>query len=314
MLEGIVPIVFTPFDDNGDIDVEGLRRIVRFELDGGVHGLGINGFASEAYKMTDGERQRNVEIVVGEVAGQAPLVIGLASGSTEAAIRQARQFAKYEPAAYMVLPPATMDNGIASFVDHYVELGNGCDVPIIVQQAPHIPQYRHTELPVEALAEIADRSPNARYYKIEGPGSADKMKDLAPLLKPENKMFGGGGGITVLKELQNGAAGLIPGVGFNEIFLAAWDKWKAGDTDATASIIEAGDRLVKAVSGSGHEHSLHLRKHLMKRAGYIGSAHVRRPTVAFDERVLPAFFAIVDELDLRVTKTPTPGPIKREGA
>ena len=114
-------------------------------------------------------------------------------------------------------------------------------------------------------------------------------------------MFGGGGGITVLKELQNGAAGLIPGVGFNEIFLAAWDKWKAGDTDAAASIIETGDRLVKAVSGSGHEHSLHLRKHLMKRAGYIGSARVRRPTVAFDGRVLPGFFAIIDELDLRVS-------------
>ena len=60
MLEGIVPIVFTPFDENGDIDADGLRRIVRFELDGGVHGLGINGFASEAYKMTDGERRETL--------------------------------------------------------------------------------------------------------------------------------------------------------------------------------------------------------------------------------------------------------------
>ena len=31
MLEGIVPIVFTPFDENGDIDAHGLRRILRFE-------------------------------------------------------------------------------------------------------------------------------------------------------------------------------------------------------------------------------------------------------------------------------------------
>ena len=36
MIEGIAPIVFTPFDDNGDIDADGLRRIVRFEMDGGV--------------------------------------------------------------------------------------------------------------------------------------------------------------------------------------------------------------------------------------------------------------------------------------
>ena len=70
MLEGIAPILFTPFDENGDIDAESLRNIVRFEVEGGVHAIGINGFASEAYKMTDGERLRNVEIVAGELAGR----------------------------------------------------------------------------------------------------------------------------------------------------------------------------------------------------------------------------------------------------
>lgn len=302
MIEGIAPILFTPFAENGDIDADGLRRITRFELDGGVHAIGSNGFASEAYKLTDAERRETVEIVAAELAGQIPLIIGLAAGSTEAAIRQARELEQYQPAAFMVLPPATMDNGSASFVDHYVDLGGATDVPIIVQQAPHIPGYRHTELAVEALAEIAQRAPGVRYYKIEGPGSADKMKDLSPLLPPGTGMFGGGGGITALSELQNGAAGLIPGVGFNEIFINAWDKWCSGDPDGTAGVIQAGDALVKAVSGSGHETSLHLRKHLMKRAGCIDSAYVRRPTVAFDENTLPDFFRIVDELDLRVSK------------
>ena len=111
-----------------------------------------------------------------------------------------------------------MDNGVASFVDHYVELGKGCDVPIIVQQAPHIPQYRHTELPVEALAEIADRSSNARYYKIEGPGSADKMKDLAPLLKPENKMFGAGRWHHRTQRVAKRRGGFDPGCGIQRDF------------------------------------------------------------------------------------------------
>ena len=86
MLEGIIPVVFIPFDAQGEIDEPGLRRVVRFELDGGVDGIGVNGFASEAYKLTDDERRRAVEIVAGEVSGNAPLVIGIAPGSTEAAI------------------------------------------------------------------------------------------------------------------------------------------------------------------------------------------------------------------------------------
>ena len=302
MIEGIVPILFTPFDEAGDIDAPALRRITRFEVDGGIHGIGINGFASEAYKLSDAERLRNADIVAGEVAGQLPLIIGIAPVSTEVAIQQAREYARYQPAALMALPPPTMDNGARALIEFYVELGSASDVPIMVQQAPHIPQYRHTALPAEALAEIADRAPTVQYFKIEGPGSADRMRALAPLLGSDCKMFGGGGGITVLSELRSGAAGLIPGVGFNEVFLAAWEKWINGDADGAAAIIQGGDALVKAVSGAGHETSLHLRKQLMKRAGYMNNAYVRRPTIAFDESGLIDFFGVVDALNLRVSR------------
>ena len=303
MLTGIAPILFTPFNESGDIDAEGLRNIVRFEVDGGVHAIGINGFASEAYKMTDAERLRNVEIVAGELANALPLVIGIAPNSLEAALKQARLLAPYRPAALMTLPPATMDNGPRALVDFYIDFGRASETPIILQQAPHIPMYRHTELPAEALAEIADRAPAVKYFKIEGPGSAAKMKALAPLLESEALMFGGGGGISALDELRSGAGGLIPGVGFNEIFLAAWDKWTQGDVDAAAGIIARGEPLIKAVSGRGHEVSLHMRKQLMKRYGAIDCAYARRPTPPLDACDLPAFFAIVDALDLRVSMT-----------
>ena len=301
MLTGIIPILFTPFDADGGIDADGLRRITRFEIDVGVHGIGINGFASEAYKMSDAERLRTVEIVAGELAGELPLVIGIAPNSLATAVEQARHFARYQPAALMALPPATMDNGERALVEFYVALGKASDAPIMLQQAPHIPQYRHTELSAQSLAEIAERAPSIRAFKLEGPGSADKMRQLAPLLPDDARMFGGGGGITVLRELQNGAAGLIPGVGFNEIFLAAWDKWQAGDRESAQDIIAGGQALVQAVSGRGHEMSLHLRKQLMLRHGAIASAHVRPPTVDFDAGELPAFFAIVDALRLRVS-------------
>jgi 4-hydroxy-tetrahydrodipicolinate synthase len=300
MLEGIAPILFTPFDENGDIDADSLRKIVRFEVDGGVHAIGINGFASEAYKMIDDERHQTVEIVASELAGSLPLIIGIAPNSLESAIQQARAFAPFQPAALMTLPPPTMDNGVQSFVDFYVEFSGAIDTPIILQQAPHIPQYGHTELPAEALAEIAERGANVKHFKLEGPGSAAKMEELAPLLRGGQRMFGGGGGITVLAELRNGAAGLIPGVGFNEIFLEAWDKWKRGETEAAEAIIRMGAPITKAISGRGHEYSLHMRKQLMKRYGTIRSAYVRGPTVQFSECDLPDFFAIVDELDLRV--------------
>lgn len=302
MLQGIAPILFTPFDDSGAIDAVGLRKVLRFEIDGGVHAIGINGFASEAYKLSDAERRETVAIVASELAGALPLIIGIAPNSLENALEQARALARYQPAALMALPPATMDNGSQSFVDFYVELSRGGGLPLIIQQAPHIPMYRHTALSAAALAEIAYRSPARTYFKLEGPGSAAKMSALAALLGAEACMFGGGGGISALAELRSGASGLIPGVGFNEIFLAAWACWTRGDEAGAASRIASGADLVRAVSGSGHEHSLHLRKQLLKRHGSISSAYVRQPTSRFDEAILPAFFAIVDGLDLRVSQ------------
>ncbi len=306
MLQGIAPILFTPFDENGGIDEAGLRRVARFELDGGVHAIGVNGFASEAYKMRDAERLKTARIVADEVSGALPLIIGLAPNSLPTAIQGARELARFQPAALMVLPPPTMDNGGRAIVEFYVALSQACEIPLIVQQAPHIPMYRHTELSAPELAEIAERAPTVLYYKLEGPGSAAKMRALKPLLPADRKMFGGGGGITALDELRNGAAGLIPGVGFNEFFLDAWSAWQAGDEAWTAAIIQRGQPLVQAVSGSGHEISLHMRKQLMKRAGYIDCAAVRQPTAAFSEVELPAFFAIVDGLNLRVSQPASP--------
>ena len=251
MLDGIAPILFTPFDENGDIDAHSLRKILRFELDGGVHAIGINGFASEAYKMTDDERRENVEIVTSELARAVPLIIGIAPNSTEAAISQARQLAPYRPAALMTLPPAD-DGQWRSILCRILRgLRQGQRHPDHPPASATYTTVSSHRIAAEALAEIADRAPNVKYFKLEGPGSAAKMKALAPLLGGETRMFGGGGGITVLDELRSGAAGLIPGVGFNEIFLAAWGAWKQSDADATEAVIKKGEALTKAVSGRG---------------------------------------------------------------
>ncbi len=303
-LTGILPILFMPFTPSGEIDEQGLRKIVQFELEGKVDGLGINGFATEAYKLTDSERERAVEIVATEVAGQVPLIIGLAPGSTEAAISQAKYFAKYNPAALMVLPPATMDNGHQALVDHYVHLGQASDTPIMVQQSPHIPQYAHCELPAEQLAEMAQRSDGIQYFKIEGPGAPARMAALHTLIAELNLgLFGGGGGITFPDELKAGASGVIPGVGFNEVFTQSWKAYQEGNMAEVINILSKHQPLVDAVSGKGHEYSLHARKALMKRAGFIGSSHVRGPTVPFSQKDAEHLFAVADRFDLRISQS-----------
>ena len=200
----------------------------------------------------------------------------------------------------MTLPPSTMDNGSRALIEHYVTLSIATDIPIMVQQSPHIPAYHHCELSAEALAEIADRANNI-YFKIEGRGSVDKVRALQSIA-PDAIMFGGGGGITALDELHAGVSGLIPGVGFNEFFVSAWNAWESGNHAEAEQILNTANPLIQAVSAREHEYSLHVRKHIMQRAGYIQNAHVRQPTIPFDTNDLSEIFAIVDTLEIRISQ------------
>lgn len=300
ILNGIIPILPIPFDADGRVDEASLRRVVHFELDGGIQGLGVGGFASEAYKLTDQERIRCAEIVAAEVNGQVPLIIGMAPGSTEAAIEQAHVYSNLHPAALMTLPPNTMNNDEMSLMEHYIALGNASDVPIMVQQSPQIPAYAHCQLSTEHLAQIAKHAPSIRYFKIEGPGSARRINALKGRVSDEVRLFGGVGGISLREELEVGAAGLLPGVGFNEFFIEVWAAWTAENKMRVDDILLRAQPLVDAVSGFGHEFSLHARKYLLKRAGIITHDTVRRPTVRPEFSALENIGRLVDEMGLRI--------------
>jgi 4-hydroxy-tetrahydrodipicolinate synthase len=301
-LRGIIPILITPFDANGQIDEASLRRVTRFELDGQPDGLGVGGFASEAYKLTEAERLRCAEIVADEVNGQVPLIIGMAAASTEAAIQQARQYVSLHPAALMTLPPNTMAHDEQAWGDFYVDFANAVDVPVMVQQAPQIQAYTHTVISPKALAQIAERTPNVQYFKIEGQGSAERIQMLRMLIGDRANLFGGGGGISLSEELRVGAAGLLPGTGFNEYFMRVWAVWEKGDYRGATAILREVQPLVEAVSSRGHEFSLHARKRMFKRAGIITHDYVRRPTVIPDQNALAVLDELVGKMDLRLNR------------
>jgi dihydrodipicolinate synthase/N-acetylneuraminate lyase len=67
-------------------------------------------------------------------------------------------------------------------------------------------------------------------------------------------------------------------------------------------ILEHYQPLFQAVSGPGHEFSLHARKYLMKRAGYIQSAYVRRPTVTVNDAALTKLCSVADSYTLRISQ------------
>ena len=68
----------TPFNARGQLDEEGLRRIIDFCVGCGAHGLVYPVNASGFSTLTDEERLRGARIVVEQNAGRIPVVVGVA--------------------------------------------------------------------------------------------------------------------------------------------------------------------------------------------------------------------------------------------
>ena len=53
---GVFPIAPTPFHENGDLDLDGIRRVLDCMIDQGVDGICILANFSEQFLLTDAER------------------------------------------------------------------------------------------------------------------------------------------------------------------------------------------------------------------------------------------------------------------
>ena len=60
-LEGIYPIVPTPFEEDGKIDHESIEKLTSFMIGKGVNGLAVLGALGEGHKLDQNERDQVIQ-------------------------------------------------------------------------------------------------------------------------------------------------------------------------------------------------------------------------------------------------------------
>ena len=106
-LRGVITILAMPFDEQGRIDVDSLRKLVDFNIGAGVHGLGI-ALGSEIFKLSEGERDLALREVVAQAAGQVPIVVNTGAAGTDLALHYSRRAQELGADALMIFPPSFM--------------------------------------------------------------------------------------------------------------------------------------------------------------------------------------------------------------
>jgi 4-hydroxy-tetrahydrodipicolinate synthase len=75
-LRGVIPVLTTPINKDGSIDIEGLQRLVEFLVSKKIGGLWVLGTGSEDMNLTFKKRLEVAKVVSETNAGRVPIVLG----------------------------------------------------------------------------------------------------------------------------------------------------------------------------------------------------------------------------------------------
>lgn len=298
--EGVYPVVSTPFDGDGEVDVQGLRSIVRAQVDWGVDGVVLFGIAAEFYKLTDEERREIVRVAAAAVDGtDTALVVSV----TDHATRLAVEFATFAEEAgadgLMLLPPFFLGPSEADLLAHATRVGEAVSVPVMVQYAP---EQTGVTIDPGRLAALAADVGTVRAVKVESqpPGPyVSRLLDAAAEAGADVDALVGYAGLQMIEAMDRGAVGVIPGAALSPVYREIYEAHREGRREeAVARHAELVPLLSFAVQGI--EQFIHYEKRLLVDRGLIDSPRCRAPAFepddAFDRRFRECYAAVVDSL------------------
>ena len=291
---GVFPIAPTPFTETGDIDREAQKRVLDCMVDQGVDGICILANYSEQFALTDEERDDLLKLCLAHVAGRVPVIATCSHFSTRIAAERSRRAAELGAAMIMLMPPyhgATLKATDRYIHEHFARVGEAAGVPVMVQDAP----LSGVELSVDLLARIAAEVEQVRYFKIETPMAAAKLRSLieaggSAIEGP----FDGEESITLMADLDAGATGTMPSALLPDLIKPVVSDYVAGRVDEA----NAGyARILPLINFENRQCNLRAAKAAMKEGGVISSDAVRHPFAPLDDATRAGLLALASPLE-----------------
>ncbi|WP_186417937.1 dihydrodipicolinate synthase family protein [Bosea sp. CS1GBMeth4] len=292
--KGIIPIAPTIFHENGDLDHDGNRRVMDLMVDQGVDGICILANFSEQFLLTDAEREEVMRLSLEQVAGRVPVCVTTSHFSTRIAAQRARAAAEAGAQMLMMMPPyhgALLKADEQGMIEHFKIVADAAGIPIILQDAP----LSGVTMTVPFMVRLNREVPLVRYFKIEQPGTAGKLRALIEaggdaIVGP----FDGEEAITLMADLDAGATGTMTSAMIPDLIKPILAAHAAGDRKQAAALYA---RVLPIVNYENRQCGLRSAKAVMKEGGVIGSDAVRHPLTPLHPKTREGLIELARELD-----------------
>jgi 4-hydroxy-tetrahydrodipicolinate synthase len=282
-LDGLIPATILPMHADGSIDEAGLRSYIGWIAQQGPVALAINVDTGEGPHLTHDEKVQVLGIV-NEVT-DLPIVAGLAGPSTDAAVRQARDFKAAGADALLVFPiPAYLSEPLDPRVpvDYHSAIAEVGLPMILFQLQPALaglnyePDTLRAMAAVEGVVAIKEASFDARRF-------VDVARLLEELPRPITLLTGNDN--FILESFMLGATGAL--IGFGAVMTREQsdmiDAWKDGRTEEALALGRRVQRLADVVFARPVGDYRVRLKECLRILGVLENAHVRRPLIGVSD-------------------------------
>ena len=135
-IQGSIPAILTPMQDDGSLDLPGLRRLLDWHISEGTDGVVIVGTTGESPTVSYEEHCALIETTVQHVAGRIPVIAGTGANSTAEAIELAK-FARQAGAdAHLSVVPYYNKPTQEGLFRHFKAIAEAVDLPLILYNVP----------------------------------------------------------------------------------------------------------------------------------------------------------------------------------
>ena len=269
-LDGIVPIIPTPFDVEEQIDWPAMRQLLDFACSAGVSAICLPAYASEFYKLSADERRKMIALACEHVAGRVPVIAQANSVAAAHAVELARFAQETGAAAVAVAVPrqfAVRDRDLLRYFDRIL---SAIDVPLLIQDFnPGGPTVS-----AEFLAQLHRMHPHFRWVKLEEPLMAVRVQSIRDATGGEVGVLEGWGGMYMLELVPAGICGVMPGLGPADLLARIYRLAKGGRMQEAYEIFQGVlPQIVFSLQNMELYH--HAEKRLLVARGVIGECVVR---------------------------------------
>lgn len=197
---GIITAALTPFTDEGGVDEQGFRDLLRHLAASGSDGVVVAGTTGEGSTLADHEKERLFEIAVAE-KGDLTIIAGTGSNDTAHTVHLTERAGEIGCDGALAVTPYYNKPNPAGIRAHYAAVA-AVGIPVVLY---NIPSRCVIDIPNELLRELGQMEnivavKQARYEHIEPIDGLDLLAGNDDVLA-EVLDAGGTGGITVASHI-----------------------------------------------------------------------------------------------------------------